>query len=108
MLLGKYLQLTAIVGWTGAYPVLSRKKPTANLVSRKVLTPLLGQVIVYGKQASIDQFKQVYSTTSRPGEVKRRKFTEYNIISYFLFSIHTVGRCSQHWTSIQTIYGSEL
>jgi cation-transporting ATPase 13A3/4/5 len=46
MLLGKYLQLTAIVGWTGAYPVLSRKKPTANLVSRKVLTPLLGQVII--------------------------------------------------------------
>lgn len=34
------------MGWTGAYPVLSRKRPTASLVSRKVLTPLLGQVVI--------------------------------------------------------------
>ena len=34
------------VGWTGAYPVLSHKRPTASLVSRKVLTPLLGQVLI--------------------------------------------------------------
>lgn len=32
------------MGWTGPYPTLSRKKPTADLVSRKVLTPLLGQI----------------------------------------------------------------
>ena len=40
------IKLTSSVGWTGPYPVLSRKKPTASLVSRKVLTPLLGQVII--------------------------------------------------------------
>ena len=34
------------VGWTGAYPNLSPKRPTASLVSRKVLTPLLGQVLL--------------------------------------------------------------
>ena len=34
------------VGWTGAYPTLCRKRPTASLVSRKVLTPLLGQVLL--------------------------------------------------------------
>ncbi|CCU77440.1 cation-transporting ATPase [Blumeria hordei DH14] len=34
------------VGWTAAYPVLSRKRPTANLVSRKVLVPLVGQMII--------------------------------------------------------------
>ena len=34
------------MGWTGACPTLSRKKPTASLVSRKVLTPLLGQVLI--------------------------------------------------------------
>ena len=34
------------VGWTGAYPALSRKRPTASLVSRKVLIPLLGQVLL--------------------------------------------------------------
>jgi hypothetical protein len=33
-----------VVGWTGPYPTLSRKRPTADLVSRKVLTPLLGQI----------------------------------------------------------------
>ena len=35
-----------LVGWTGPYPTLSRKRPTASLVSRKVLTPLLGQVLL--------------------------------------------------------------
>jgi cation-transporting P-type ATPase 13A2 len=34
------------VGWSGPYPVLSKKRPTANLVSRKVLTPLLGQILL--------------------------------------------------------------
>lgn len=32
------------MGWTGPYPSLSRKRPTASLVSRKVLTSLLGQI----------------------------------------------------------------
>lgn len=35
------------VGWNGPYPLLSRKRPTADLVSRKVLTPLLGQIAIY-------------------------------------------------------------
>lgn len=35
-----------LVGWTGPYPTLSRKRPTADLVSRKVLTPLLGQIVM--------------------------------------------------------------
>lgn len=35
-----------LVGWTGPYPTLSRKRPTADLVSRKVLTPLLGQIFM--------------------------------------------------------------
>ena len=40
------LPVAIFMGWTGAFPVLSRKKPTANLVNRKVLTPLLGQVLL--------------------------------------------------------------
>jgi len=40
------LPIAIFMGWTGAYPVLSRKRPTANLVSRKVLTPLLGQILL--------------------------------------------------------------
>ncbi|KAH7348078.1 hypothetical protein BKA66DRAFT_432511 [Pyrenochaeta sp. MPI-SDFR-AT-0127] len=39
------LPIAIFMGWSGAYRVLSRKRPTANLVSRKVLTPLLGQMV---------------------------------------------------------------
>ena len=34
------------MGWTNPYPVLSQKRPTADLVSRKVLVPLLGQIAI--------------------------------------------------------------
>src|SRR6201999_4480017 len=40
------LPLAIFMGWTGAYPNLSKKRPTASLVSRKVLTPLLGQIVL--------------------------------------------------------------
>ena len=41
------LPIAIFMGWTGAYPgSLSRKRPTASLVSRKVLTPLLGQIAI--------------------------------------------------------------
>lgn len=40
------LPIAIFMGWTGPYPVLSRKRPTASLVSRKVLTPLLGQIFI--------------------------------------------------------------
>lgn len=39
------LPIAIFMGWTGAYPNLAKKRPTANLVSRKVLTPLLGQIV---------------------------------------------------------------
>ncbi|KAJ9662965.1 hypothetical protein H2201_005842 [Coniosporium apollinis] len=38
------LPIAIFMGWTSAYPVLARKRPTASLVSRKVLTPLLGHI----------------------------------------------------------------
>ncbi|KAJ5095152.1 cation-transporting ATPase [Penicillium argentinense] len=38
------MPIAVFMGWTGPYPTLSRKRPTADLVSRKVLTPLLGQI----------------------------------------------------------------
>ncbi|KAI9158814.1 Cation-transporting ATPase [Paramyrothecium foliicola] len=36
------LPIAVFMGWAGPAPVLSRKRPTADLVSRKVLAPLLG------------------------------------------------------------------
>ncbi|KAL3458039.1 hypothetical protein BJX64DRAFT_267592 [Aspergillus heterothallicus] len=40
------LPIAIFMGWTAPYPTLSRKRPTADLVSRKVLTPLLGQITI--------------------------------------------------------------
>lgn len=40
------LPIAIFMGWTGAYPHLCKKRPTASLVSRKVLTPLLGQIVL--------------------------------------------------------------
>lgn len=40
------LPIAIFMGWTGPATVLCRKRPTANLVSRKVLTPLLGLMAI--------------------------------------------------------------
>lgn len=40
------LPIAIFMGWTGPYPTLCRKRPTASLVSRKILTPLLGQILL--------------------------------------------------------------
>ncbi|KAF2422106.1 P-type ATPase-like protein [Tothia fuscella] len=40
------LPIAVFMGWSGPYPILSRKRPTASLVSRKVLIPLLGQIFI--------------------------------------------------------------
>ena len=40
------LPIAVFMGWTGPFPILCRKRPTASLVSRKVLTPLLGQITI--------------------------------------------------------------
>ncbi|KAG9232990.1 hypothetical protein BJ875DRAFT_379522 [Amylocarpus encephaloides] len=40
------LPIAIFMGWTGPFTTLCKKRPTANLVSRKVLTPLLGQIAI--------------------------------------------------------------
>lgn len=40
------LPIAIFMGWTGPYPALARKRPTASLVSRKILTPLIGQILI--------------------------------------------------------------
>src|ERR1700712_4646404 len=40
------LPIAIFMGWSGPYPQLSKKRPTASLVSRKVLVPLLGQITI--------------------------------------------------------------
>lgn len=40
------LPLAIFMSWAGPFPVLSRKRPTADLVSRKVLVPLVGQMLI--------------------------------------------------------------
>lgn len=40
------LPIAVFMSWAGPYPELCRKRPTADLVSRKVLTPLIGQMCI--------------------------------------------------------------
>ncbi|KAF7728451.1 hypothetical protein EC973_006131 [Apophysomyces ossiformis] len=40
------LPVAVYMGYTGAWPQLYRKRPTASLVSKKVLTSLIGQIII--------------------------------------------------------------
>ncbi|KXX81745.1 Vacuolar cation-transporting ATPase YPK9 [Madurella mycetomatis] len=40
------LPIAIFMSWAGPFPELCRKRPTADLVSRKVLTPLLGQIYI--------------------------------------------------------------
>jgi len=40
------LPIAIFMGWIGPYSSLCRKRPTANLVSAKILIPLLGQVLI--------------------------------------------------------------
>ena len=40
------LPIAIFMSWAGPFSELCRKRPTANLVSRKVLTPLLGQMFI--------------------------------------------------------------
>ena len=40
------LPIAIFMGWAGPAPTLHQKRPTANLVSRKVLVPLLGIMVI--------------------------------------------------------------
>lgn len=40
------LPIAILMGWAGPSQTLCRKRPTADLVSRKVLTPLLGLMVI--------------------------------------------------------------
>ncbi|KAK3951244.1 hypothetical protein QBC32DRAFT_239772 [Pseudoneurospora amorphoporcata] len=40
------LPIAVFMSWAGPFPELCRKRPTADLVSRKVLVPLLGQMFI--------------------------------------------------------------
>ncbi|KAF9177839.1 hypothetical protein BGZ51_000548 [Haplosporangium sp. Z 767] len=42
------LPIAVFMGRTEAFPILSPKRPTANLVSKKVLTSLIGQIVIQG------------------------------------------------------------
>ena len=99
-----------IVGWTGPYPALSRKRPTASLVSRKVLTPLLGQVLLCiiiqllgfefvqrqtwlaGRHPEGGLFlltnAKVYSSTAGYPKVQHKEFGEHDSLPDILFSVH--------------------
>jgi len=117
------------VGWTGAYPALSRKRPTASLVSRKVLTPLLGQVLLcimiqlVGFEAvrrqswyyrSLQQAAsndadmiQVHTTKARHGAFQHHQLREYDSLPIVLLPVYPVRYRPQRWPSISTVYDQQ-
>lgn len=42
------IPIAVFMAWAEPYPVLCAKRPTANLVSRKVLVPLMGEIVLLG------------------------------------------------------------
>lgn len=42
------IPVAVFMGWAEPFPVLCVKRPTANLVSRKVLVPLMGEIAILG------------------------------------------------------------
>ena len=114
------------MGWTGPYPTLSRKRPTADLVSRKVLTPLLGQICLvvlaqlvvfeivqkqtwyvlypaYYARNFILIIIQVSATPARPGEEQYRELTEHGALPILVLPIHIPQHCDECWAPIPAI-----
>ncbi|KAH8702643.1 putative P-type ATPase [Talaromyces proteolyticus] len=56
------LPIAIFMGWNGPFPVLTYKRPTADLVSRKVLVPLIGQMAI----AALTQFIVFEIVQTRP------------------------------------------
>ena len=82
------LPIAIFMGWTGAYPQLAKKRPTANLVSRKILTPLLGQIILCILIQAV-AFKTVQGQSSWyiPPKVNRKKSNVDNSQNTALFLV---------------------
>ncbi|KAJ5081402.1 hypothetical protein NUU61_009666 [Penicillium alfredii] len=82
------MPIAVFMGWSGPYSTLSRKRPTADLVSRKVLTPLLGQITIL-VLSQLVIFKNVqYQPWFLPPQLDREKSNIVNSenTALFLFS----------------------
>ena len=111
------------VGWTGPFPTLSRKKPTASLVSRKVLTPLLGQITLcvlvqmigfkavqqqswYGQLLYLcpcTNVSKVHSAEVEYREIEYRELAEHYFISCVLLPVYLIRRSTEYRATIQEI-----
>jgi cation-transporting ATPase 13A3/4/5 len=56
------LPIAIFMGWNGPFPILTHKRPTADLVSRKVLVPLIGQMAI----AALTQLIVFETVQTRP------------------------------------------
>ncbi|KAJ5126238.1 hypothetical protein N7476_009436 [Penicillium atrosanguineum] len=82
------MPIAIFMGWTGPNSKLSRKRPTADLVSRKVLTPLLGQItIVVLSQLAIFQTVQSQPWFQPPQiDLEKSNIVNSENTALFLFS----------------------
>ncbi|KAL2848451.1 hypothetical protein BJY01DRAFT_155608 [Aspergillus pseudoustus] len=92
------LPIAIFMGWTAPYPILSRKRPTADLVSRKVLTPLLGQItisvltqlVVYKLVQSQPWFKGPDIRLGEDNNIENSENTVLFLISSFQYILTSV------------------
>ena len=85
------LPIAVFMGRTEAFPVLSPKRPTANLISKKVLTSLIGQILIQGFfQASLFFTVRRQSWYKPPKYVRGEKNVEglENTSLFFLSIFH--------------------
>jgi hypothetical protein len=79
--------IRVIVGWADPAPTLSRKRPTADLVSRKVLTPLLGHIsLVILAQFAVFKTVQMQPWSVAPN-IQRKQHSDERL-----------GSCRRNWT----------
>ncbi|KAL2836265.1 hypothetical protein BJX68DRAFT_250883 [Aspergillus pseudodeflectus] len=92
------LPIAIFMGWTAPYPILSQKRPTADLVSRKVLTPLLGQIticvliqlVVYKSVQSQPWFKAPDIRLGEDNNIENSENTVLFLISSFQYTLASV------------------
>ncbi|KAJ5179631.1 hypothetical protein N7492_002841 [Penicillium capsulatum] len=82
------MPIAIFMGWNDPYPTLSRKRPTADLVSRKVLIPLLGQILmVVISQLAIFQTVQTQPWFRPPQlDLEKSNIVNSENTALFLFS----------------------
>ncbi|QPG74360.1 hypothetical protein FOA43_001687 [Brettanomyces nanus] len=82
------IPIAVFMSWSEAYPVLCKKKPTANLISPKILIPLMGSIAVeavfqIGAWKLGKQPDKPWYVKAIPGNDEEVKCTDNTVVFFF-------------------------